>query len=117
MQQKDLAAVPILYIQKGIPRENGCVKSFTGKLRDSLLNEELFFSLPEARYVLDEWKPDYNHRRPHSSLDWKTPAAFAATLNDPAAGVVRAASRAAPPRVGAAALPPGQHANQHHPIL
>ena len=38
--------------------------------------------------MLDEWALDYNHRRPHSSLDWQTPAAFAATLNDPAAGVV-----------------------------
>ena len=66
------------------------MESFNGKLRDELLNRELFLSGPEARYVLDEW-----------TLDWQTPAAFAATLNDPAAGVVPAASRA----------------DQHHPIL
>ena len=66
----DQAAVRTLYIQKGSPRENGYVESFDGKLRDELLNGELFLSLPEARYVLDEWKPDYNHRRPHLSLDW-----------------------------------------------
>ena len=80
------------------------MESFNGKLRDELLNRELFLSAPEARYVLDEWTLDYNHPRPHSSLDWKTPAAFAATLNDPAAGVVPAAALADPP-VGAAPLP------------
>ena len=112
----DQAAVGTLYIQKGSPWENGYVESFNGKLRDELLNGELFLSLPEARYVLDEWKLEYNHRRPHSSLAWQTPAAFAATFNDLAAGVVPAATRAEPP-VGAAPLPPAQHANQHHPIL
>ena len=99
-----------LYIQKGSPWENGYVESFNGKLRDELLNGELFLSLPEARYVLDAWKLDYNHRRPHSSLGWQTPAAFAATLEDTATGVVPAATRAEPP-VGAAPLLPVQHAN------
>lgn len=56
------------------------MESFNGKLRDELLNRELFLSLAEARYVLDEWRLDYNHRRPHSALDWQTPAAFAANL-------------------------------------
>ena len=92
------------------------MESFNGKLRDELLNGELFLNVPEVRYVLDEWRLDYNHHRPHSSLDWKTPAAFAATLNDPAAGVFPAASLADPP-VGAAPLPTGQQAKLHHPIL
>ena len=74
------AAVNTLYIKKGSPWENGYVESFNGKLRDELLNRELFLSLAEARYVLDEWRLDYNHRRPHSALDWQTPAAFAANL-------------------------------------
>ncbi len=112
----DQAAVGTLYIQKGSPWENGYVESVNGKLRDELLNGELFLSVPEARYVLDEWTLVYNHHRPHSSLGWKTPAAFAAMLNDTAAGVFPAASRA-DPSVGAAPLPTGQHANQHHPIL
>ena len=51
------------------------MESFNGKLRDELLNRELFLSLAEARYVLDEWRLDYNHRRPHSALGWQTPAA------------------------------------------
>ena len=96
------AAVSTLYIQKASPWENGYVESFNGKLRDELLNRELFLSLAEARYVLDEWRLEYNHRRPHSGIGWQTPAGFAATLAGPA--------------VGAAPLPPAQPAN-HQPIV
>ena len=103
------AAVATLYIQKASPWENGYVESFNGKLRDELLNRELFLSLPEARYVLDEWRLEYNHRRPHSGIRWQTPAAFAATLKDKAAGVFPAAIPAGP-AVGAAPLPPDQPA-------
>ena len=112
------AAVRTLYIKKGSPWENGYVESFNGKLRDELLNRELFLSVAEARYVLDEWRLDYNHRRPHSALDWQTPAAFAATLKaqeDLADGVSLSAMRADPP-VGAAPLPTAQPA-QSLPIL
>ena len=49
--------------QKASPWENGYVESFNGKLRDELLNRELFLSVPEARFVLDEWRLAYNHRR------------------------------------------------------
>ena len=74
----DEADVQTLFIAKGSPWENGYVESFNGKLRDELLNGELFLSLAEARWVLDRWRLDYNHRRPHSSLDYQTPAVFAA---------------------------------------
>ena len=104
------AAVNTLYIQKASPWENGYVESFNGKLRDELLNRELFLSVPEARYVLDEWRAEYNHRRPHSSLGWQTPAAYAAKLVDRQAGVFPAAPRVESP-VGATPLPPTQHAN------
>ena len=87
------AAVDTLYIQKASPWENGYVESFNGKLRDELLNRELFLSVPEARYVLDEWRAEYNHRRPHSGLGWQTPAAYAAKLVDRQAGVFPAAPR------------------------
>lgn len=103
------AAVRTLYIQKASPWENGYVESFNGKLRDELLNRELFLSVPEARYVLDEWRQEYNHRRPHGSLNWQTPAAYAAKLVDRQAGTFSAASRVESP-VGAAPLPPTQHA-------
>ena len=69
-----------LYIQKASPWENAYVESLNGKLRDELLNRELFLSVLEARYVLDEWPLEYNHHRPHSDLKWQAPAAFAATL-------------------------------------
>jgi putative transposase len=74
----DQAAVKTLFIAKGSPWENGYVESFNGKLRDELLNRELFLSLNEARWVIDRWRLDYNHRRIHSALDYQTPAAFAA---------------------------------------
>ena len=72
------ADVETLFIAKGSPWENGYVESFNGKFRDELLNRELFLSLAEARWVVDRWRLDYNHRRPHSSLDYQTPAAYAA---------------------------------------
>ena len=72
------AGVQTLFIAKGSPGENGYVGSFNGKLRDELLNRELFLSLEEARHVIDRWRLDYNHQRRHSALDYMTPAAFAA---------------------------------------
>jgi transposase InsO family protein len=72
------AEVGTLFIAKGSPWENGYVESAGGKLRDELLNREFFLSLEEACWVIDRWRLDYNHRRPHSSLDYQTPAAFAA---------------------------------------
>lgn len=110
------ASVRTLYIQKASPWENGYVESFNGKLRDELLNRELFLSLAEARYVLDEWRLYYNHRRPHSSLNWQTPAAYAATLDETVVGTFPAAPLADPP-VGAAPLPTAQQATNHSPIL
>jgi transposase InsO family protein len=74
----DQAEVKTLFIAKGSPWENGYVESFNGKLRDELLNRELFLSLDEARWMIDRWRLDYNHRRIHSALDYQTPAAFAA---------------------------------------
>ena len=92
------------------------MESFNGKLRDELLNRELFLGLDEARYVLDEWRLQYNHRRPHSGIHWQTPAAYAATLTDPAVGAFPAATPADPP-VGATPLPAAQPAINLNPIL
>ena len=74
------AEVGTLYIAKGSPWENGYVESFNSKLRDELLNRELFLSLEEARWVIDQWQLDYNQQRPHSGIDYQTPAAYAASL-------------------------------------
>jgi len=74
----DRAKVKTLFIAKGSPWENGYVESFNSRFRDELLDRELFLSLAEARWVVDCWRLDYNHRRPHSALDYQTPAEFAA---------------------------------------
>lgn len=66
-----------LYIEPGAPWQNGVGESFNGKLRDECLNLELFGSLAEARVVIEDFRLHYNHRRPHSSLAYRTPAAFA----------------------------------------
>ena len=110
------ASVATLYIQKASPWENGYVESFNGKLRDELLNRELFLGLDEARYVVDEWRLDYNHRRPHSGIGWQTPASYAAMCDQTTVGVFPAASRAEP-AFGAAPLSPVQHASTLNPIL
>jgi hypothetical protein len=70
------ACVRTLYIQKASPWENGYVESFNSRLRDELLDRELFLRLPEARVVLDGWLMDYNHQRPHGGMKWITPAAL-----------------------------------------
>ena len=75
----DQAAVKTLFIAKGSPWENGYVESFNGKLRDELLNRELFLSLEAARWLIDRWRLDYNHHCIHSSLSYQTPAAYAAS--------------------------------------
>ena len=68
------------YIAPGKPQQNGFNESFNGRLRDELLNETLFRSLPHARAVLEAWRRDYNERRPHSKLGWLTPKAYADAL-------------------------------------
>ena len=65
------------YIAPGKPQQNGFIESFNGKLRDECLNETLFSSLAEACATLEEWREDYNWRRPHSALGNLTPMEFA----------------------------------------
>jgi len=68
------------YIMPGKPMQNGYIESFNGRMRDELLNESLFLGLLDARSAIAAWVADYNNARPHSSLDYRTPAAFAAHL-------------------------------------
>ena len=67
------------YIEPGSPWQNPFVESFGGKVRDEVLAVESFDSLLEAKTVIEDWRNTYNTVRPHSSLDWKTPAAYAAS--------------------------------------
>jgi putative transposase len=66
------------YIAPGKPTQNAFAESFIGRLRDELLNETLFRSLPHTRLVLEAWRADYNTNRPHSRLGWMSPAFYAA---------------------------------------
>lgn len=63
-----------LFIQPGSPWENGYVESFNGKMRYELLNGEIFFSLLEAKVIIERWRKHYNTQRPHSSLGYRPPA-------------------------------------------
>lgn len=62
------------YIEPGSPWENGYVESFNARLRDELLNGEIFYSLKEAQVVIEQWRRHYNTIRPHSSLGYRPPA-------------------------------------------
>ena len=66
--------VGTLFIEPGSPWENGYVESFNGKLRDELLNGEIFTTLQEAKVLTEVWRREYNQVRPHSSLSYKPPA-------------------------------------------
>lgn len=68
-----------VYIEPGSPWQNPFVESFGSRVRDEVLALEAFDSLLEAKTVIEEWRTTYNHRRPHSSLGWQTPAAYAAS--------------------------------------
>ncbi len=63
-----------LYIEPGSPWENGYIEGFNGKLRDECLNGELFYTLLEARVLIERWRQTYNHLRPHSALGYRPPA-------------------------------------------
>jgi len=66
--------VKALYIEPGSPWENGYIESFNGKLRDELLNVEIFTTLFEAQVLIENWRKDYNQIRPHSALGYWPPA-------------------------------------------
>ena len=66
--------VKTLFIEPGSPWENGYVESFIGKMRDELLNRELFDTLDEAKMLVERWRQEYNRIRPHSALGYRPPA-------------------------------------------
>lgn len=72
--------VSTLFIEPGSPWENGYVESFIGKLRDELLNGEIFDTLLEAQVIIEGWRREYNQSRPHSSLGYRPPAPEAIEL-------------------------------------
>jgi putative transposase len=68
------AGAKTAYIERGSPWENGYIESFNARLRDELLDGEIFYSLREARIVIESWRRHYNTIRPHASLRYKPPA-------------------------------------------
>jgi len=83
--------VKTLYIAPGSPWENGYIESFNGKLRDELLDREIFYTLHEAKVLIDRWRQEYNTFRPHSALGYRPPAPEA-VLWPPIAGLQSAAT-------------------------
>lgn len=94
--------VKTLYIEPGSPWENGYVESFNGKLRDELLRGEIFYTLTEAKVLIEAWRTHYNTKRPHSALGYRPPAPET-IVPTPAA---QATTRRLPARIDAAAGPP-----------
>jgi transposase InsO family protein len=90
-----------LYIEPGSPWENAYSETFNSRLRDELLDREVFETLKEAKVILEDHRLDYNHRRPHSSLGYRTPAEFAAACFGP----------------GVASLPPADAVPIPDPVL
>ncbi len=90
-----------LYIAPGSPWENAYSETFNSRLRDELLDREVFETLKEAKVIVEDHRLDYNHRRPHSSLDYLTPAEFAADQTKP----------------GVASLPPADAVPIPDPVL
>ena len=66
--------VKTLFIEKGSPWENGYIESFNGKMRDELLDREIFTTLEEAKVLIEQWRRHYNQVRPHSSKNYRPPA-------------------------------------------
>jgi len=90
-----------LYIEPGSPWENAYSETFNSRLRDELLDREVFESLKEAKVIVEDHRLEYNHRRPHSSLGYRTPAEFAATC----------------PRPDSASLHPDEVRSEPDPVL
>jgi len=78
--------IALVHIQPGKPQQNGYVESFNGKLRDECLNVNWFENLWDARRKIAAWRVEYNEERPHSSLGYQTPAAFARQFSLPSSG-------------------------------
>lgn len=72
------AKVETLYVEPGSPWQNGYAESFHARLRDELLEQEMFGSIEEAKLLSRRWSWEYNHERPHSALGYRTPAEYAA---------------------------------------
>ena len=92
------------YIAPGSPWENGFIESFNARLRDELLDGEIFYSLREAEVVIESWRRHYNQVRPHASLGYRAPAPEV-IMPAPAIATTAARRPASPPTPGVAQRP------------
>ena len=74
------SGVKLHFIQPGKPTQNAFVESLNGKFKENCLSQHLFRSLADACHIIEQWRYHYNHERPHSSLDFMAPAAYAARV-------------------------------------
>jgi len=85
--------VKTLFIEPGSPWENGYIESFNGKLRDELLNGEIFDTLLEAKVLIERWRKEYNTIRPHSSLGYRPPVPEAKLFCSPSFATLNSSNR------------------------
>ncbi len=90
----DRLDVDTLFIEPGSPWENGYVESFNGKFRDEFLDREIFYTLQEAKVLIERWRQEYNTIRPHSSLGYRPPAPEAVRPFPPASAPLQPAETA-----------------------
>lgn len=83
-----LRACGTIYIEPASPWKNGFVESFHGRFSDECLNREQLWTLTEARVVIEDFRRDYNHDRPHSKLGYQSPVPFAASQSAPSSAPV-----------------------------
>ncbi len=86
-----------LFIEPASPWENGYIEFFNGKLRDELLDREIFYTLLEAKVLIERWRQHYNRVRPHSSLGYRPPAPEAFVVQGAAPRLIRGGSAPTPP--------------------
>ena len=88
---KDVGA-QTLFMEPGSPWENGCNESYNGKLRDALLNGEIFYTLKEAQVLLEDWRRHFNRVQPHSALGYRPPAPEAILPRSPSTSSMESAT-------------------------
>ena len=108
--------VRTLFIEPGSPWENGFVESFNGKLRDELLDGEIFYTLLEAKVLIERWRQHYNQVRPHSALGYRPPAPEAFGLQAVAAGLIHAGAAPVTPASKPLRKAPSEEARVLSPI-
>jgi len=81
--------VKMLFIEPGSPWENGSIESFNGRFRNELLNREIFTTLTEAKVLIEMWRREYKHIRPHSSLGYRPPSPEAIPPKNPTLNLVQ----------------------------